>query len=76
MAPNETGEVATFKDEAVEIFKPQHVEVVIRHDGKTIWINVDGQCSFRAAQCGRIQVNDQRKETSKNRNAVKLPKSR
>ena len=74
--PNETGEVVTYKDEAVEIVKPKHVEVMIRQDGKTIWVNVDGLRLFRAGQCEKIQVNDQRGNVKRNRAAVKFPNSK
>jgi hypothetical protein len=43
----------------MDVTAPQVVQVVIRRDGKVVWINVNGQCLFRACQVGRLDVDDQ-----------------
>lgn len=38
------------------------VEVMIRSDGKVLWINVDGKCVLRICQIEvPIEINDERK---------------
>jgi len=44
----------------IEINKPDHVEIMIRDDGKTVWVNVDGECIFRASQVKNVRINDKR----------------
>jgi hypothetical protein len=36
----------------IDIARPEHVEVHISADAKTLWVNVDGTCRLRA---GRIE---------------------
>jgi hypothetical protein len=36
------------------------VEVLIRADGKVLWINVNGFCRLRICQIEKIEINDQR----------------
>lgn len=44
-----------------DIIAPDRVEVLIRHDGKVVWVNVDGICRFRACRIVNLEVNDERK---------------
>jgi hypothetical protein len=46
----------------VDLIEPEVVQIVIRDDGKVIWVNADGICMFRACRVGTILVEDQRKE--------------
>jgi hypothetical protein len=46
----------------IDVTAPKVVQVVVREDGKTIWVNVDGVCKFRACQIGKLIVDDQRKK--------------
>ena len=48
-----------------DVMAPQHVEVLIREDGQTLWVNVDGVCKFRACKIGKVKVNDQRVSKTK-----------
>jgi len=40
---------------------PKHIEVVISEDGRTIWINDEIQCLFRACRVKNLIVDDRRK---------------
>ena len=46
----------------IDINDPKGVQVQIRADGDTLWVNVDGKCALRIVGIppGRIQVYDQR----------------
>lgn len=46
--------------EPIDITAPEHVEILIRQDGKVIWINVDGVCEFRACRINKLILNDKR----------------
>lgn len=37
------------------------LEVIIKADGKVLWLNTPGGCVFRACRIGRIMVYDERK---------------
>jgi hypothetical protein len=41
----------------LEIVGPQEVEILIRGDGKTIWVMVDGICQLRIGQIGNLKFN-------------------
>ncbi len=43
-----------------DVTAPEFVQVVIRGDGKVVWINVDGSCVFRACQIKVLEVDDMR----------------
>lgn len=46
---------------SIEITAPEHVEVAISGDGKTLWINVDGICKLRCCQIDQsISILDRR----------------
>ena len=36
------------------------VEIIIRHDGKVVWVNVDGVCAFRASCIPSLAIEDRR----------------
>lgn len=44
----------------VDITGPEVVEVVIRHDGTVVWVNVDGVCRLRCSKAKTLIVEDQR----------------
>jgi hypothetical protein len=45
----------------IDITAPQgDVEVIIKEDGKVIWINVEGVCEFRACQIKVLDIVDKR----------------
>lgn len=44
-----------------DVTAPKVVEVVIREDGKVIWINTEKGCVFRACRIGELFVNDERR---------------
>lgn len=39
---------------------PEVVELLIRHDGKVVWINIDGICRLRACQIKTVILQDDR----------------
>jgi len=39
-----------------DVTRPQQLEVKFRDDYKVLWINVDGQCAFRACFPARILI--------------------
>ena len=45
-----------------DITAPEEVEILIKEDGKVIWINVDGICELRACRIGKLTLNDERKK--------------
>lgn len=44
----------------IDITAPEIVEILIREDGKVIWINIDGSCKLRACKIDKLIVNDER----------------
>lgn len=44
----------------LDITAPEGVEVVIKEDGKVIWVNVDGICRFRSCRIKVLDVVDKR----------------
>lgn len=47
-------------DKMLDITRPDEVAVLIREDGKVVWINVNGQCMFRACRIGKLTLVDHR----------------
>jgi len=45
---------------AVDVTDPKHIQILIREDGKTIWINSETHCLFRACRIGTLSIDDQR----------------
>lgn len=48
-----------------DVTAPEVVEIFIRHDGRVVWVNVDGFCSFRACQIKRLEVIDERPKNAR-----------
>jgi hypothetical protein len=46
-----------------DVTAPEAVQVVIRRDGKVVWVNVNGSCVFRACQIKFLEVDDMRQPT-------------
>lgn len=47
--------------EALDLTAPDHgVEVLVRNDGKVLWVNVDGICRLRICQIPELLLNDER----------------
>lgn len=44
------------KQELVDITAPDGVELVVRQDGKVIWVNVDGICVLRICRIGELKL--------------------
>lgn len=44
----------------VEIVGPDHVQIMINRDGKTIWVNVDGTCIMRVGEIKDLMIYDER----------------
>ena len=47
-----------------DITAPKAVQIMIRRDGKVVWVNVDGRCVFRACQIEVLEVEDLREDAS------------
>ena len=43
----------------------EHVEVLVREDGQTVWVNVDGICRLRVCRVKKLKINDHRKPRKK-----------
>ena len=54
-----------------DITAPECVEVVIRSDGKVVWVNTEKGCQFQACQIGRLIIDDRRGKTKKKRSPLK-----
>lgn len=52
-------------EEMVDLSNPTDVEVLIRQDGKTLWINVDGVCRLRICNIKGLEINDARETGNK-----------
>lgn len=50
---------------SMDVTSPEHLQILIREDGKTIWINSSTRCIFRASKIGELSVDDQRPSKSK-----------
>lgn len=47
-------------DDMIDVTAPEILEILIRTDGKVVWINVDGVCRFRACKLKNLVLNDER----------------
>ncbi len=47
-------------EQVLDITAPDRLEVRIRHDGKVVWINIDGICRFRSCQIKTLILEDDR----------------
>ena len=54
-----THEIVSVQD----ITNPETVQILIDADGKTVWVNVDGICLFRACRIKDLDVQDDREGT-------------
>lgn len=45
--------------EMIDITAPEVVEILIKHDSKVIWINIDGVCMLRACRIKYLEINDE-----------------
>ena len=45
-----------------DVSEPEHVEVLISENGKTLWINIAGHCVFRACRINNLVLHDERVE--------------
>lgn len=46
----------------MDLTAPQDVEIEIRHDGKVVWVHVEGVTKLRACRIVNLQVIDHRNE--------------
>ena len=53
----------------IDLTAPEIVEVLVRSDGKVIWINIDGVCRLRACRINKLEINDERKQDDKSTNS-------
>jgi hypothetical protein len=44
----------------IDVAEPKSLEIIIREDAKTVWVNVDGICRFRACKIQGLFIHDQR----------------
>lgn len=49
----------------MEVSGPPVLEIVIRDDGKTVWVNDETRCRLRACDIERLVLRDQRKDQSR-----------
>ncbi len=56
------------KVELQDITEPEYLEILIKEDGKVVWINIDGICAFRACRIKKLILNDERNNESTNTN--------
>ena len=55
-----------------DITAPECVEIVIRSDGKVVWVHTEKGCQFRACQIKRLIIDDRRgKQRIKKRSLLK-----
>lgn len=48
----------------LDIVEPTDVQIVIRDDGRTVWVNVEGRCVCRVGRipAGNLFIEDMREE--------------
>lgn len=46
----------------LDITAPDCVEIIIKDNGKVVWINTENGCQFRASQIKHLEVIDERKK--------------
>ncbi len=57
----------------IDITAPKYpVEVGIRHDGKVLWVNVDGKCILRICQISAMTLHDNRNIRTRRANLKEL----
>jgi len=45
---------------AMAVSDPEHIQILVREDGKTIWINCGTRCLLRACRIVKLSIDDQR----------------
>jgi len=55
--------------EQLDIIGAEHVEVLVKEDGKVLWVNVNGMCALRICKIDSLIVKDNREK--KNHKAMK-----
>jgi hypothetical protein len=60
----------------LDITNPPRVEIVVRADGKTIWVNVDGIYTLRICQIKYLIIEDQRKDKIFNQSSAKAERTK
>lgn len=47
--------------EMLDVYAPKLLQIIISHDGKTVWINNEkGMNIFRACRIGKLEIEDSR----------------
>ena len=52
----------TIPGEFKDVVDIEFLEIKVSYDGKTIWINNEEKCLFRAREIKQIEINDERKK--------------
>lgn len=55
-----TEEILELNKKMLDITGADEVEILIRNDGKVIWININSVCVFRACKIKNLILNDRR----------------
>ena len=45
---------------SLDLVNPEYVEIIVGIDNKTIWVNVEGVCRFRARRIESLSIVDER----------------
>ena len=59
-----TVEMKVHKFSSTDITSPESVEILVRPDGRTIWVNVNEVCLLRISKIDRLSVKDERRVKS------------
>jgi len=57
-----------YNGKMTDITAPEAVEIQIREDGKTIWVNVDGMCILRCCKIKNLELADLRRSNDTSTN--------
>jgi hypothetical protein len=52
----------------LDITGPEEVEIMIKEDGKVLWVNVGGLCVLRICKIGKLTLEDKRKKNGRKQN--------
>jgi hypothetical protein len=44
--------------EPIDLTSPRYIQIRISRDRKTIWINTEKECIFRACKIGKLDIDD------------------
>ena len=53
-----------------DITAPKVIEIVISYNGKTVWVNTESRCKFRACKIGKLVIDDRRRYLRKKKKKV------